>query len=535
MTRPLVRVTLLVALGNVVLTCAVLWGLGALGASAARPAGTPSMATQRVAEAIANDAFRSVITHDYAALNVIIRQTATWPELVYVSVEDAQGRILAHSEPARVGQTWSAAVAANIRSTVKVAYDDIVAAIADPTGDPRVRAPIGRVRLGFMADASVPAVPNPLPPPWVALGTAVALSLPIALMITRLGRRAPPEAEPEQVTRLLRDLKEAATEAQRLRSEQARAAEEVSRLQRERTVLSQELQRLEEQAGGEPAAAAYGREEAEAPRTGFEHGQPTPGATAVAASATHTPVRNDGDTAREAQHRAVAHICQAFRHSLTTILGFSRLLLRNVDGGLNSHQRTDVEHIQHAGEELLAFITSLAELARADLGSLPGRPESLELAHLLTQAAQMPDVAARVQVRLDAEKAPPVQADPAQVGRALHLLLQHAVADAPQGRVVATVRHRGSVTAVEVAYSRPALAPAEVERLFDPFGPGSGNDAARVRLALARALAALNGGALSVAPGEQSLTFMLALPPNGGRAHDPPGEPADRTQETAQR
>lgn len=558
MNRAFVRVTLLLAMANVTLTIVVLWGLSAIGPSSARPPGTgASMATQRLADAYANDAFRYVITHDYAALNVVIRQTASWPELVYLSVEDAQGRILAHSDPARVGQVWSAELARSIRATVKVAYDDVVAIIADPSNDPRTRAAIGRVRLGFISDASVPALPTPPPPPWVALLTAIALAVPMAMLVTRLGSRPAAEAEPEQVTRLLRDLKETANEAQRLQSEQTRNAEEMARLQRERASLADEALRAEQQAEGERAAAAAaaerGREEAEALRRELgrraaeaaslrmelDRERQSQGSTALAPPS-GPPLEDrlgdgEADAARQAQYRAVGHICQVFRHSLTTILGFSRLLLRNVDGGLNAHQRTDVENIHRAGDELLAFITALSELARADLGSLPCRRETVSLGRLLAQAAQMPDVAAGVKVVLDAEDTTFVEADPAHVGRALHLLLQYTVTDAQPGSVVATARAHGGSASVEVAYPRPPVPPEDLDRLFSPFGPAGATDAARIRLALARALTALNGGQLSVEPGDRSVTFSLTLPQDGGRAPDPPGEPADRTQETAQR
>src|SRR5262245_20550502 len=322
------RMAGLLAIGNLVVALAVLWTMGGLGASMGRTGGAgAAAATQRLADVYATDAFRYVITHDYAALNVIVKQTANWPELVYVSVEDAQGRILALSDQSLVGQVWSADLARGIRTTVKVPYEEVVSVMTDPAGDARAKGPIGRVRLGFIADPQ----PQPTTPALyllIALAAALVLALPMAFLAMKAANRpvAPAEAEPEQVTRLLRDLKETATEAQRLRGEQARHAEETARLQRERAALADDVRRLEQQIEDERAAAAAeierGREEAAALRGELDHQaadvaslpaeqdhERTIGtATEPTPAAGNGP--HDGDVARHAQYRAVSHIGQ---------------------------------------------------------------------------------------------------------------------------------------------------------------------------------------------------------------------------------
>jgi len=555
--RGLALVTALIAVGNVALTLLVLWGLSAVGVPPGRSPGA-SMATQRLAEVYANEAFRYVITHDYAALNVIIRQTAAWPEVVYVSVEDPQGRILAHSDQARVGQVWTPETARSIRATVKVAYDEVVAVMSDPSGDARTKGPIGRVRLGFIADKTPQPVPGaPQPPLWAALAAALALAVPMGALAVRLGGApaAPPEAEPEQVTRLVRDLKETAGEAERLRREQARQAEEVARLQRERTAFAETVAALEQELQDERAASAAALEQARGDVEALARERDDRAAEAgalraaldgegragpVPAAAAPGGGDHGSEAGRSAQHRAVAHICHAFRHSLTTILGFCRLLLRD-DGGLDPRQRSDVETIQRAGDELLGFINILSELARADQGALPCRREPVALAALLVRAAQAPAVAGAVDVMLDPDDSALVEGDPAHVGRALDLLLQHAVADAREGPVVATARAQDATATVEVAYPRPPLGDDELGHLFEPFAaPGGGSgDVRGARLALARALVALNGGGLSVLAAERSVTFALTLPRSATPPVDgddaPRSERGDHAQETARR
>src|SRR6266542_2349645 len=106
--RLVARLTALLAVVQMLLAVGCWWLLtGSPPAGTGRRPPSSSMATQRLAELYANAAFRAVITSDYAALNELIRQSTAWPEVVYVSVEDAKGKILAHTDPSKVGKTWN--------------------------------------------------------------------------------------------------------------------------------------------------------------------------------------------------------------------------------------------------------------------------------------------------------------------------------------------------------------------------------------------------------------------------------------------
>ncbi len=126
-------------------------------------------------------------------------------------------------------------------------------------------------------------------------------------------------------------------------------------------------------------------------------------------------------------------------------------------------------------------------------------------------------------LRLEAEACPPLMADRDQVVQVLTNLVQNAqdaVSSVPEPRIVLTVRHLASISAIEIAVSDngAGVPPGVRERLFDPYvtskthGTGLG-------LAIALRIAVEHGGELEYqeAPGGGA-RFSLTLPVDGPKA-----------------
>jgi hypothetical protein len=147
----------------------------------------PSSAVQHLAELLAASAFRSVITNDYAPLDALIKRSAAWAEVAYVSVEDPQGRILGSTDLARVGQVWNDRIAADLRATARAPYHDVVVAILNPA-DNSQNAVMGRLRLGYRVEPSRGAAqPNrPNTPLWIVLGLAALAAVPTGLIVVKV-------------------------------------------------------------------------------------------------------------------------------------------------------------------------------------------------------------------------------------------------------------------------------------------------------------------------------------------------------------
>lgn len=149
---------------------------------------TPSSAVEHLAELLAASAFRSLITNDYAPLNALIKRSAAWPEVAYLSVEDPQGRILGSADPARVGQIWNDQMAAELRPTAGAQYQDVVVAVSNPA-DNSQNAVMGRVRLGYRVEPSSRRTAEPSRPhalQWIVLGLAALAAIPTGLIVVKV-------------------------------------------------------------------------------------------------------------------------------------------------------------------------------------------------------------------------------------------------------------------------------------------------------------------------------------------------------------
>lgn len=419
-------------------------------------------AVERLAELAAAAAARSVLTPDAAALALLVRRAGAWPDVVYVGIEDAQGRVLAHTDSTQIGQVWNEAMSTKIRTAVGAGHREMTVPIADPVQ--KDGPALGRIRLGYVA-----LEPGPLSvggrSSMLVIVLAVAAILPLGGLIAyRVAPRAVPASKAHGQT--LETLVHAAwPDRERLLAEI-----EVIRITLEHR--DAELARL---------------------RQAIESGAPAP--------------------PPPSSPRAILAIAQAVRSSLTSILGFSKLLLREADGPLTESQTADAMNIQRAGLDLLRFVTGFSDLIRAEAGQVRPQLEQVDLPALLHELAGEYGSAHSLDIQVDAPAdLPLVRLDRAHAVQILHALIMQATTLGGHGEVV--LRPWISAAMVHLAVAHPGrTVPVEtLATIFDPFVTKE-TSSARVGLALARTLARLNGGDIVAAqePG-QGVVFTVAMP-----------------------
>lgn len=460
-----VRVILLLAILQPILAAGVWWLtedwlFPKLGAPDARAA-----ATERVAGLYAAAAVRLVTTPDVAALTQLVGQATTWPEVVYVGVEDARGRVLAHTDPARVGKIWSEATSTKIRATAGAAHREVAVPIVDAAQ--KDGPALGRVRLGYIAigPAETGAIPGGRSTILVIV-LAVVAAVPLGALIAYLTNRpAPPPGEAP--------------------SQSLESLAQATWSDRERLVA--EIRRLKDALGERGADAAR-----LAPA--LEPAAPAP-------------------TADPPPQQAILSVAQAVRTSLTNILGFSKLLLREVDGPLTESQSGDVLNIQRAGVELLRLVSSLSELTRAEAGLMPPHPETVDPQALLHELAADCGPAHSLDMKVECPPdLPMVRADRAHLVQILDTLIMQATVLGGHGEVVLRPRPGPSTLHITVAHPGRAIPDEAVATFFDPFATKE-SSGARMGLALARTLARLNGGSITVEqPPDHGVVFTVEIP-----------------------
>ncbi len=199
--------------------------------------------------------------------------------------------------------------------------------------------------------------------------------------------------------------------------------------------------------------------------------------------------------------------------------------------------RASVEVMQDAARRLTRIVDDLFLLARADAGHLVTRRAPLDLEDLVHDTARsLHHVAdARgVRVELGAMIEAPFEGDADLLGRLLLNLLDNAIKHSPDGGVVdvqmALRAGRYEISVIDVGAGIPREAQAHVfERFFRvdaerSRAETSTTSGAGLGLAIARRIAELHGGQLSLAESRPGRTaFRVSLPAAVGYAVSPPG------------
>jgi len=186
-----------------------------------------------------------------------------------------------------------------------------------------------------------------------------------------------------------------------------------------------------------------------------------------------------------------------------------------------TEQRRALTVVVDAADRLTKITNDLLLLARSD--ELPNdRSTPVDLSVTVAEAVESFTVGhphlprARIALAPDLR----VSADATEIGRIVTNLLDNAIrygGGAGDDPVRITTRLVEREAVVEVADDGPGIAPADLERIFEPFyrvhADQGGPEGNGLGLAIARSLATRNGGRLTVASQPaMGTTFRLSLP-----------------------
>lgn len=213
----------------------------------------------------------------------------------------------------------------------------------------------------------------------------------------------------------------------------------------------------------------------------------------------------------------VSTVSHELRSPLTSVKGYTSLLLHRWDRLPDDRKRLMLEQVHHDADRVTRLVGELLDISRLETGRLVLRRQMVDLAALarsVVDAVGMayPDLDAEVDVAADV---PEIYADPDKLEQVLTNLVENAAKYGdPVGVRVAGRVHDGEVS-VSVADRGPGIAPEDLPRVFTKFfrrehgrptGTGLG-------LWISRGLVEAHGGRLTVAsnPG-QGATFCFTLP-----------------------
>ena len=430
---------------------------------------TPRMPTsiEHVADLYAAAAARFMVATDQRALDILVKQGAAWPMITSVGVEDAHGTVLAHTDPARVGRIGNDAATSGLASPPGRALREITVLILNP--DQKTGPPVGRVRLGYRTLDEGTIAPSTFAQGSVVsfLVATVVATIPLGWLVIGLGKplgRRPGAAPGSPLETLARVAW----------ANQGQAAIEVRHLKVVLAEREAQIARLTE------AVEHTGR--------------------SISTDPSH--------------QRAILSVTHAVRTSLSNILGFSKLLLRELDGRLTEAQTADVRNIQRAGAELLSFVTALSELNRAEAGQILIQPEAMDVQTLLDELAAEYGSAHSLDIKVESPAGlPMVRTDRGHLGQILHtLIMQATLPSGNHGEVVLRARPNGEMVSISVAHPGRIVSDDDLATMFDPHSSREPNTG-RIGLTLARSLAILNAGSLAVeSQPDIGVVYTLTVP-----------------------
>ena len=229
------------------------------------------------------------------------------------------------------------------------------------------------------------------------------------------------------------------------------------------------------------------------------------------------------EEARRLKAQFLANMSHDLRSPLNSILGFSELLLRGLEGEISIGQRVVLAAVHGTGLNLLRLLTEILDTAKVESGKMELHRQSSPPAEILTQAQQEArrgrpaNIGDVLSVELQAGMGA-IYVDPLRMTQATTHLLNYALDAADGGRVVLHVGEG------ELADSRVLIIDLQHDgrlegddrvRVFDGFRRLAGKNGLNLALPLAKRIFELHGGTLEldeVASSAGRLRFRAVVP-----------------------
>ncbi|MCC6956591.1 MAG: GAF domain-containing protein, partial [Anaerolineales bacterium] len=181
----------------------------------------------------------------------------------------------------------------------------------------------------------------------------------------------------------------------------------------------------------------------------------------------------------------LANMSHELRTPLNSIIGFSRVILKGIDGPINEQQAQDLAAIYNSGQHLLGLINDVLDLSRIEAGKMDLVFEpNINLAEIIhsvmsTTAGLVKDKPIELVENIDPDL-PLVTIDPMKIRQVLINLLSNAAKFTDQGSITVEARpHQGSngepQVMVRVIDTGSGIADKDQAKLFQPFSQVDGS------------------------------------------------------------
>ena len=228
--------------------------------------------------------------------------------------------------------------------------------------------------------------------------------------------------------------------------------------------------------------------------------------------------------ARRVRDEFLTTITHELRTPLTAVIGYVSLLEEGINGPLTVEQRRDLAQVRRASDRLLSLVDDMLELATLKRSEAEPQRTEADPRALLQEAIDAIPAARRsvlLVVDVPAGEMASVSTDQRRAVRVLAALLDNSFKFTTQGEVRVSVRIEGNTLIYEISDTGAGIPEALHQAVFEEFRQADGtvtrrHGGAGLGLALARMLARLLGGDVTILESSQEGTSVRFTIPMGG-------------------
>lgn len=224
----------------------------------------------------------------------------------------------------------------------------------------------------------------------------------------------------------------------------------------------------------------------------------------------------------------LANMSHELRTPLNSIIGFSRVILKGIDGPINETQTQDLSAIYNSGQHLLHLINDILDLSKIEAGKMELQFSDVNLADMVNSAMStaiglVKDKSIKLTHYVD-PNLPNVRCDSTRVRQVLINFLSNAAKFTEEGSIAVEVRphldeHGKPEVIVTVTDTGPGIAEKDQHKLFQPFSqvddsPTRKTGGTGLGLSICRSLIDMHGGRIGLLRSEVGVgsTFYFTLP-----------------------
>ncbi len=223
----------------------------------------------------------------------------------------------------------------------------------------------------------------------------------------------------------------------------------------------------------------------------------------------------------------LANMSHELRTPLNSIIGFSRVILKGIDGPVSEMQQQDLTAIYNSGQHLLGLINDILDLARIEAGKMELNFEEVQLAEMATSVMStakglVKEKPIQLLQRIP-QNMPAVRGDTMRVRQVLLNLISNASKFTDQGSITveASVQKgpNGKMEAlINVVDTGPGISEEDQKKLFQAFSQVDGSATRKsggsgLGLSICANLVQLHGGRIGIhSEVGKGSTFWFTLP-----------------------